>query len=343
LEAEDTKGNKVQSGNLEIHRLIYCLEIKMRTLASIATSLGTLTGEYANHNITIRELGSVEIDHMPNIGSDADTNTLKSWARSAYAASTAPAKEPYVIAIAYTDHLAVKNGNKQLSKTGVPVGPGQPVVRIPVRGTGLRAGDGMADRALWKDIVPGEDWFVSANFLRSGGTPGTDDVAIPKAKCTPVSGSWAGNPQYCDKVDIDVTGLPAGNGTLTITVNWVDRMRAGLASSGNLVIICTRGWWQNESTSGQNEVMIHEIGHMIGMVADGSGSLPDRTATQYTARGHVGSHCHSGLALRDSFSSGSNAGSNCVMFGSTNGVGAFCANCAPAVRKIDICTGWSRF
>jgi type VI secretion system secreted protein VgrG len=144
-------------------------------------------------------------------------------------------------------------------------------------------------------------------------------------------------------VDVDVTGLPAGTGTVTITVNWVDRMRAGLASSGNLVIICTRAWWQNESTANQNQVMIHEIGHMFGMVADGSGKLPNQTAKQYSARGHRGSHCYSGLTLRATFASGSNSASDCVMFGSTNGKAAFCSHCAPAVRKIDICDGWPRF
>jgi hypothetical protein len=343
LEAKDDFGNSDTSNNIEVNKLIYLQEIKMKDLATIASSLSTLTGEYVSHGIVMKELGSLEIDHMPNIGSTADTNTLKSSARGAYGSSGAVARSPYVIAVAYTDHLAVKNSNKQLSKSGVQVGPGKPKVTIPVRGIGLRAGDGIDDRALWQDIVPGEGWFVSAKYLKNGDTAGVDDVDIPAEKCTPGAGTWAGNDKYRDSVDIDVTDLPAGTGSITITVNWVDRMRAGLASSGNLVIICTRSWWQNKSAAAQNEVMIHEIGHMVGMVADGTGKLPDKPAKHYVDRGHVGNHCHHGLALRASFSSGSNSGSDCVMFGSTNGKSAFCSDCQPAVRKVDISAGWSRF
>jgi len=345
LEAKDDYGHTVSSKEIETHRLIYCQEIKMKDLSTIATSLSTLKSEYAKHNITLHALSNLEIDHLPNIGSDSEYTALKNSARTAYNGSTAPSKEPYVIAVLYTDHLAVKNSNKQLSKSAVQVGPGKPVVRIPIRGVGLRAGDGMDDRALWQDIIPDESWFVSAKFLKNGGVAGTDDIVIAEAKCSAVSGSWAGNNKYCDLVDIDVTGLPVHTGTITLVVNWVDRMRAGLASGSgsNSVTICTRAWWQNKNTASQNEVMVHEIGHMVGMVADGTGNKPDKTAKQYTDRGHVGSHCHSGLALRASFSSGSNSGSDCVMFGSTNGKSAFCSDCEPAVKKVDVSSGWSRF
>jgi hypothetical protein len=342
LEAEDDQGNTVKSGNLEIYRLFYCIEIKMRSLTTVASNINTLKNEYKKHHISILELGSVIIDHMPNIGSQADTNAFKSTARGAYTSSDATEKEPYVIAIAYTDHLAVKNANQQLRKANVTVGPNQPKVSIPVMGTGLRTGDSnFRSKALWQNIVPGEDWFVSAQFLKNGGTVGADEVTILKDKCTPIA--RGSNAQYCTQVDIDVTGLPTETGTLTITVNWVDRMRAGLASSGNMVIICTRAWWNDKSTRAQNEVMIHEIGHMLGMVTNGSGTLPDTPAKHYANRGHVGNHCHSGLALRDSFASGDNSGSNCVMFGATNGKSAFCGDCTPAVRKLDICNGWTRF
>jgi hypothetical protein len=32
-----------------------------------------------------------------------------------------------------------------------------------------------------------------------------------------------------------------------------------------------------------------------------------------------------------------------VMFGATNGVSAFCSDCAPVVQKVDVSDGWSAF
>lgn len=344
LEAEDDKGNKVQSGDLEIHRLIYYVEIKMKTLSAVATSLGTLEGEFAKHNIKLVALPSVEMDHMPNIGA-GDDNTFKTKARTAYDTSQAPGKQPYVVAIAYTDHLAVKNPNQRVIKASVQVGPGKPAVDIPIAGPGL-TNPAVKDRYLWNNLVPGEGWFVSAKFLRDGGTPGTDDVAIPEAQCTAVPAS-AAKPDMCKKVSVDVTGLPAGTGTITLEVHWVDRMRGGLSfPGGNLICICTRAWWADKTTEQQNQVMVHELGHTVGMVADGTGKLPDAVATLYTsAKGHVGNHCYNGNADGQARydSATDSANSTCVMYGATNGKSAFCGNCAPAVRKLDICDGWSKF
>ena len=344
LQAVDDNGIKVTSGEIEVHRLIYCVEIKMKTLTTVASSLATLKGEFAKHHFKLVALPSVEMDHMPNLGKD-DDDAFKTKARSAYDTSQAPGKQPYVVAIAYTDHLAVRNPNQKVIKAGVNVGPAMPEVVIPIIGPGLTKPTNAA-RALWKDIVPGEGWFVSAIFLKNGGTPGIDDVAIPVAKCMAVPNT-AVSSGYCDKVRVDVTGLTTGTGTITLTVNWVDRMRGGLSfSGGNLICICTRAWWRNEGTESQNQTMIHELGHKVGMVADGTGKLPDAVRTLYTsAKGHVGNHCYAGNAEgQERYDSASDAAkSTCVIYGATNGKSAFCANCAPAMLKLDISDGWIKF
>jgi hypothetical protein len=143
-------------------------------------------------------------------------------------------------------------------------------------------------------------------------------------------------------VKVDVTGLPAGKGTIKVKVNVVDRMRAGLSfPGGNLICICTKAWWQDLSAPEQNATAIHEMGHKVGMVADGTGKLPDKVATYYDAKGHVGPHCHFDLPVQDSYSGAS--GNKCVMFGAIdeNGPSAFCVKCLPAVRKLDLSAGWS--
>jgi len=85
--------------------------------------------------------------------------------------------------------------------------------------------------------------------------------------------------------------------------------------------------------------VIHEIGHKVGMVTDGTGKKPDMIPTHYVDRGHVGPHCHNGLPLLDSYS-GVSTGNICVMFGTITDQVAFCPDCAKAVKKMDLAAGW---
>jgi len=333
----------VNSHTIESHRLIYYLEIKMRGLTSIATGLGTFEAEYAKHHITMVSAGSVEMDHMPNVGNIApnDSDNFKIKARTVYDGSGQSIKEPYLVAIGYTDHLGVKNPNRTVLKANVEVGPGKPAVDLVPRGAGLTSA-AEKDRYLWKNIVPGEKWFISAQFLPDGGTVGADEVNIPEPDCEAIPVNEA-TPDRCKKVRVKVSDLAAGTGTITLKINWVDRMRGGLSfGGGNLICVCTRSWWRNKSTDSQNETIIHEMGHKIGMVADGTGKLPDKVATHYTGKGHVGGHCHNGLSAELASYSGVH-GSTCTIFGATNGVAVFCDNCKPAVRKMDVSEGWSAF
>ena len=77
------------------------------------------------------------------------------------------------------------------------------------------------------------------------------------------------------------------------------------------------------------------------MVADGTGKKVDRTSKQYINQRHRGSHCSNGYNYDAATSVWSNgAGTKCVMYGSTNGVRAFCDVCEPAVRKTDCDVEW---
>lgn len=328
VKATDDVGNEALSHQVHTQRLVYYVELKMNGTVA-ANSLGVFTSEFAKHNVKMVSAGSAAMDRIPNIGTD--TSTFETKARTAYNTSGASAKAPYVVAVAYTDHLAVKDSAQEVKKSGVTVGPGKSDVEIPIVNSAGKA------KYLWKNIVPGEGWFVSASFLKNGGTPGTDDVAIPEAKCTAIP---AGQDD-CKKVKVKVDGLAAATGTITLKVNWVNRMRGGISiGGGNMICVCTRAWWANESTADQNQVMVHEMGHKIGMVPGGTGKGPDKTPNQYTGKGHVGSHCHTGLPVQASYSE---ASGTCVMFGSTNNKSAFCADCVTAVKKEDLSSGWSAF
>lgn len=334
-EAQDMKGKKVKTGNLTTKRLFYYVEAKMTGLTSVAASTADVETEFAKHHMVLKKLSALSITHQENIGNSTDSDTLAGNVTTAVDAdATVKGKKPYLLTVAYTDHLAVKNSGVVISKRGVDVGPGKPKVTIPVTARGLLAPNDTKTRYLWHDIVAGEGWFVSARYIKGDGS----EVTIPAAK---VTSKGTGN--YWDQVEVDVTALPAGNGKVEATVNVVDRMRGGLALSGaNQTCVCTRAWWANKAESGQVQTIIHEAGHKVGMVANGSGSQPDATATHYSGSGHAGDHCYKGCtAGQANYSSSANTtASECVMFGTGNGKSAFCGNCEKAVKKLDINAGW---
>jgi hypothetical protein len=94
----------------------------------------------------------------------------------------------------------------------------------------------------------------------------------------------------------------------------------------------------------QHAVAIHEIGHRIGMVASGEKKLPDKPATYYLGGGHVGDHCSKGVPAGANLDSAeAERLSQCVMFGATNLKTAFCGDCAPVVKKLDLSRGWMQY
>ena len=148
----------------------------------------------------------------------------------------------------------------------------------------------------------------------------------------------------CNKISIDVSHLPTGRGKIKVLLNVVNRFRGGLAlGSGNLVCICTKSYWQKSSSSAQNNITIHEIGHKVGMVSDGTGIKPDKVSSYYWAKGHIVAHCSTGLSTSELMTTDYRlhvSSSTCVMFGTGNGFSNFCVNCAPAVKKADITGGF---
>jgi type VI secretion system secreted protein VgrG len=339
--AVDDYGNTATSVEIETIRRVYIQELKMQGLATVAATLATFTGEFAKHGIELIQLPSHAMTHLQNVGTD--TGPFATEARKGYVASACSAKEPYVVALAYTDQLAVKE-QTTLSYTGINVGPGQAPRRLSV----VVGGNA---KSLWKNIVTGEDWYVSGTFVRDGETA---VVNIPAGLVTAVADD-PGVADDCTTVSVDVAALEKlvnANwlrklfdrvspfvGTITLTLNIVNRMRGGISiGGGNLICVCTRAWWRPISGDEQNQTMVHEMGHKVGMVP--TGTTLDATPNQYTGKGHVGSHCHTGLAVLASYS---NVTGTCVMFGATNNKSAFCADCAKAVKKVDLSAGWSAF
>ena len=344
FEVKDTQGTTLKTKKLKTLRKVFVQEVKMLGDAgkSAASSISTVESEFKKQGFILETLNSTNIPEMENIDDNGiDSANYKSAVKTAYLSSDGKKKEPHTIVVGYTSHLAVKTAGRVLSsKANTPVGPGTKDVIFSIEGPGKK-NPKVTPKPLWQNIVTGEGWFESAMFKDSVSGAVTK---IDKKYCKAVAINSA-NPNFSVKVKVDVSHLPArSKGKIVLMVSWVDRMRAGLSfRNSNLVCVCTKGWWQNKSGAQQNQVIIHEMGHKIGMVPDGSGDLPAKTDTFYdSTKGHVGEHCHHGIpAGQTRYDASADATlSDCVMYGSTNSYSAFCEHCAVAAKKQDINSGW---
>lgn len=328
----DDDGNVARSAGLTSRKMIFYPVIKMQTITNIPGNVGVMSGEYDRVGVEMVALDERSMPLMKNIDiNTGDLDTLKSNARAAYLASQGPSKEPYAIALVWINMLASMAASQVVTSAVVDVGPGIASGRLTMTDAGGRR------RPLWVNL-DARDWFVSAQFIPAGGGA---PVNIPKARCTPVPTS--GNPDRFFWVDVEIDWLPAGRGRVRLTVNWVGGSYNGVSlGAGNVICIATSVTWQARDQGEMVQTLTHEFGHQFNMVADGSGTQPDRVSTQYTARDHLGSHCHHGLALMDHFAG---QPGDCVLFGESNDTRSaqYCENCTPAIRKMDLSAGFRRF
>lgn len=328
----DDDGNVARSAGLTSMRMIFFPNIKMATVANIPANVGTMTGEYERVGIKMVALDDQPMPFMKNVDIDAgELDTIKANARAAYLASQGPSKEPYAIALVWINMLTAMAPLQILTTVELDAGPGQGSVRLEMK-------DASGSwHELWIDL-DARDWFVSAKFLPAGGGAAVD---IPKASCTPRASASDVHSHYW--VDVDVEAVPAGRGSIQLTVNWVDRFTNGVSlGAGNVICIATTVAWAPRGAAEMVQTLIHEFGHQFNMVADGTGTQPDKVSTHYTGRDHRGPHCHHGVPLAAHL--GGQPG-DCVLFGESNATRMpnYCENCTPAIRKMDLSAGYARF
>lgn len=95
-----------------------------------------------------------------------------------------------------------------------------------------------------------------------------------------------------------------------------------------------------------NQTMVHETGHALGMCCDeikvpGIADPAAEHAKSYTARGHQGGHCATGIAdadYNDASKKLSGLGGTCVLYGEGGGsrLRSFCAACAKILLPADV-------
>lgn len=223
-----------------------------------------------------------------------------------------------------------------------------------------------SDQFLWFGLDDADDaakaWLVDGRlvFVPAGKTAAQgeqlpfdrDDVAI----AGPDYKTYGGKAQI--KVRIPPSAVTrnfftkrAGKLFIELEVKTADNWSNGFAYNQiNLAAIADRAVWEDQPLAVQLYTVNHEIGHKIGMVADGTGTAPDSHANLYgenrgvNDRGHQGPHCGNGASWDGTDWSGQ---PGCVMFGAdgvwdtaTNSVlsapSTYCSDCEKIVRKLDL-------
>lgn len=169
------------------------------------------------------------------------------------------------------------------------------------------------------------------------------------------------DPRY-DALFNHLAGTPGktlSKAKLKLRLRAVEGFSGGWSIRGRgVTVVATLGHWVKDDDS-LGAILLHELGHFLGMVANGKKLAPTAPPHYYTKKGHVGPHCSSGVLPRGTLQfAGARARSSgffktywsgapqCVMFGATaatDGPGVvrpipehFCDECKPVVKKLDL-------
>lgn len=349
FEVVNDKNQIISTELVETARRIYIQEIMLPGPESLARPHGfqpTAT-EYARHGVDVVQLPPVSGrgDANSDVFTDDGDPRLRQLARAVYPRSQGPSHEPYTIVVCHVDRLA----------SMLPV---QPIYVQAV--TGPSAADKLIQFVsadgnvsfLWHHIEPNTDWLVEALFEYTDPAAGVRQIPIPRDRLTPVPYDAAA-PKECSAVNIRMAGLlpTPTNGKVILRVRLMESAAAGVAFyNSNLLCVAAMSPWEPVTMDYQQQTLVHEIGHLIGMVpsgpewvqahpdeADMDASKLDKGPYFYS---QFGNHCHFGLPA--SQATPAYTGS-CVMFGGDCLSIRYCVNCAKAVRKVDMSRGWPSF
>ncbi len=306
-------------------RRLYYVEIKMATLSSMANSLSTAIREYEKQYIELIKIGTETVPYRENIDI-TDSASFKNDVSIQCNKAEYTKYSPYVVNITYTGHLAVKE-NREF-RTLIPINS------LSYIEYELKTASDESSKPLWMNIDT-DSWFNDC-ALRINGTI----YRIPESKIIPLEIK----PNYYSKIKIDISDLPIqfpATAELLLDVKIINRMRAGLSFGGtHTVALCTKAYWNTFGELNQNQVLIHELGHQVGMVPNGSIKSKLNKGTYYYAHTHVGDHCYKGCSSTEALKSSSAIRkSECVMFGATNNKSSFCTDCGRNVKRADLSGG----
>ncbi len=202
---------------------------------------------------------------------------------------------------------------------------------------------------LWHGIEPDDDakkdWFTNLTVTLYGDA-GTKTIAM--SSNDPSRVDLGDEAEFDDgghrKVVVDLRDHGAGevaSFAFKLDYKGVAGWTAGSTKEKQRYLaVATRSRWQARSAAAMKKTLLHELGHMVGMVPNGAGRMPDKPPNYYSGQGHLGPHCAKDMT----YGSDGWAGTpGCIMFGADEvggnaRAGTFCADCKLALRKLDLST-----
>lgn len=215
------------------------------------------------------------------------------------------------------------------------------------------------DKALWFGVDDIDDaknggkgvWLnYEVKFDYGQATP----ILLDKGDVTlgPKTGRWYQKIKVNLKKDLR-HWVKTRKGTLELRVKIVGGFSGGYSDPmANFITIGSAGWQAAYPESKKVQILIHEVGHKVGMVADGKGRAPAAPPNLYgniretvgaqkeNNKGHSGPHCEKGMTYNGTAKTWSGT-PGCVMYGATASGGhaapkTFCSDCEKVVRKLDV-------
>jgi len=348
FEVRDARNQRIATETVETARRLYIQELVLPGPDPMARAQdnSAAVAEYRRHGIDVAHLPVRQGAGNPNYDVDqADADLLQRQARAIYDQSEGPDHEPYTIVVCHVERLAFKAPQHTIYRDAY-AGPGERKVYVPLVG-----GDG-ASHFLWYGI-DNDPWFLSATYEYTDASGQVRRIPIPPDRVFPVPQDQ-GKPLECPGVGVIVDGLTPTRtlGKIHLNVQLMDSAATGVAFPGtNLLCVAARTPWDPADPAGRQQTLVHEIGHLIYMVASGpawaqaNGYEDDDShldASPYFYSSH-GRHCHFGLAKLANVEDYAYESGSCVMFGISGAPIRFCPTCAKAVRKVDLSNGWPSF
>lgn len=325
---------------------------------------GTLDAKYKALFLSLKRLGGATFTFKQNLnGNDAteETNVLhaagQKWTLQKY--------EPWAFAAVIVNQIA-NQAEVQISVAQSPVftipaglfSVGSTEIVFPMPNGVM----------LWYGVDDVDDQarvFLAPNGCKWVDAKGVEHD-IPDANVTVDTSVGPVYTQLKIKVPWSIKSFfSKSTGRFKIKVRTIDGYSGGYALPGfNLVIIARRSWYvQTNTDADMNQILVHEVGHKVGMVPYGS-RMPNPDAFGFgpnqldagahlygenygvNDQGHQGPHCQAGSAVWSAATSTWSGVPGCVMWGATGYMDAagnyqsttadYCGDCKPVVRKLDI-------
>lgn len=316
FKAKDAKSNeKKLDVKIETARKLYYQVIEMDTITGL-TDFSFWKTEFDTDKrcITLEEIKSKgKLSHL-EAASVTDSTQLFNLAKAQYAED----KDPYCFAVVWIDMLPFGPTRRPLKESKVSKKSKRVKIVVPDHGQ------------LWLDIDPSStavSWKNSVRFEYLDKDNKPQKFEIPDADLTPKH----------RKVEIDTKSLPEGvEGEIVADVNLCTGFAGGGSyPSYNIIIIATRmkedGKYHKFADEELRTIIVHEAGHKIGMVPEGTTLKKQSTFDE--AHKKTGPHC---------------SDTACVMWWTTeSGTHAYCSICGQSVRRMPLYApnlpGFTRF